>query len=89
MTEREYVIVPSNNADKPENILARIERLLVAIALANMTPENLVYMLTWLQWESMIHFFRTHYHPNLGPIAAIAFIHYKGITIMPPRTPPA
>lgn len=81
--------VQSKEEDKPEFILGLIEKLLRVLASGDFPPQNIVYMLTWLQWELMIHFFRTHYHPNLGPIATIAFIHYKGVTIMPPRTPPA
>lgn len=74
--------------DKPEEILVHIERIIVALSLANLSSKNLVYMLTHAQWEELLNHFRKNFSPGLKSPGEVAFVHYKGVTIMPPRTPP-
>lgn len=67
--------------DSPAYILARIERILVALALANLTVDGLAYMVTKLQWDLLVDYLQSLMLGPSKPSKDVVFIVYKGMPI--------
>jgi hypothetical protein len=80
------------NMTDPATILIILETTIDVLTKNNVPSRQLAFMATELQWVNLVEHFRKAPWAGADKMKSpkdIAYIHYKGITILPPRMPQA